>query len=484
MASTRKSVAYSSAANIGSMLVSLVLMVIVARWLEPAEIGAFAVAYAVIAILEPLRQFKIIDYVIQAKDMDTEIMRSVQFGGLVTTGVVMVITLFAAVALQAGFGSQQVGVLLLVMAVSFPIKALAQPAIAVLSREMRFGTIAGIRITGMIFKAAVTIGALFLGFGAEALAFGIVAEIVCEIAAIAAVQRKFALPVPGRAHTGPIWNFCGKVSGAQLLNRSVSSSVDLVVGSFLGLAAAGYFNRANVLVATFRSSLEKAIAPVAIAVFAKNERIERSGVKTAYLSSLGLLTGVSWPALTLFIVLTEPIILLVYGDNWISIIPIAKVLAISGIVYAATALAQPLLASIGAVDVLLRRELYIQLPRIAILLIAVQFNLMAVAWGTVAIMAIITLVNQHMVGQQLGISHREYAAQLLPSVVITTACTLPTWLVTLLPAAQELGSIALLCIAAPVAATGWLIAVWLVHPPLREEITALARYGTQKFRQR
>ncbi len=477
MASTRKSVAYSTIANFGSQAMTLVLLIFSARWLYPAEIGAFAVAFSVILLLEPLREFQLIAYVIQAPAVDRMQMRRVQFVGLVVSLVGLMVCAGAALAMRVGFDKAVVGNLLLIMSVTFLIKPIAQPATAVLSREMRFGAIAAMKVSGVLIKVGLTIGLFLAGFRAEALAIGYIAEIACELAAVALVPREYRLPLPLVSGSRAIWSFCSRASGAQLMNRLSTSAVDLLVGSYLGLVAAGFFNRANSLVRAFRSGLESAIFPIAISVFAKANRADKSETRTAYLGAITLLTGISWSALGLFVVLANPLVHAAYGARWESIIPVSQVLALSGMVYAATALSQTLLASVGAVNALLKRETLIQIPRIAILFVTTQFDIMTVAWGTVASMVIALVVNQGLIGALTGMTYRDLGAALYRSAVLA-GMTCAAAALSLMALEQVTSSpILLLAGSVPAAGITWLTCVFALQHPLREELRRILGKG-------
>lgn len=474
MGSTRKSVAYSTLANFGSQALTLVLLIFSARWLHPAEIGAFAVAFSVILLLEPLREFQLVAYVIQSPAVDRMQMRRVQFVGMVVSLVGLLVCAVAVVAMRAGFDKAEVGNLLLIMSATFLIKPIAQPATAVLSREMRFGAIAAIKIVGVLLKVGLTIGLFLAGLRAEALAIGYIAEIACELAAVALVPGEYRLPLPMVSGSRAIWSFCSRASGAQLMNRLSTSAVDLLVGSYLGLIAAGFFNRANSLVRAFRSGLESAIFPIAISVFARANRADKSETRLAYLGAITLLTGISWSALGLFVVLANPLVHAAYGSRWEAIIPVSQVLALSGMVYAATALSQTLLASVGAVDALLKRETFIQIPRLAILFVTTQFDIMTVAWGTVASMVVALVVNQGLIGALTGMSYRNLGAALYKSAALAIlTCTAAG--LSLLALEQVTASpILLLAGSVPVAGIAWLVGIFALQHPLRDELRKIA----------
>ena len=475
MASTRRSVIFSAASNIGSLGLSLILLVVVTRWLAPAEIGAFVVAYAVFAILEPLRMMQLVAYVIQAPELDKALMRRVQFVGWVATGAIVVASIAAGLVMRLAFDNPQAGNLLLLMTVAFPVKAIAQPALAVLNRQMRFGAITWVRLAAAAAKVGVTIALLVAGMRAEALAIGIVVEILVELAFIFLVERAFALPVPSAQGTGPVWGYCLRFSGAQLVATLPNSAVDLLVGSFLGLAAAGFFNRANKLIRTVRSGIEGAIFPVALAVFARAERTDRTETRQAYLAGIALLTGVTWPGLALIAAVAEPLVLTAYGPRWESVVPLVQILALAAMIFATTAMAQPLLASIGAVDTLLKRNLLIQVPRMLIVLAAVQFDLIVVAWGMVLTMLVANLVTERILSTEFSISYSHLIGALWHSFVTAVTTSLVAFAAVKVTQAISDESAIVLFVSMSIGGLAWATAILVTGHPLRQETVLLLR---------
>ncbi len=475
MATTRKSVIYSALANFGSIGTSLVLVVIVTRWLEPAEIGGFAVAYAFINLLEPLRHAQMVAFVIKSEILDHALMRGVNFVAWVMTAAVLVIVGGIVAVLNGPMQTPEVGRLLAIMSTGFVATTLAQPALAVLSREMRFGLITSVDVAAGLMKAAVTIGLLYAGLRAEAMAWGIVAEMATKLALVFGVQRAYVFALPRWSNTRPIWDFGFKFTGAQLITRASIAASDIMVGRFLGLASAGIYNRATVLVRTLRSGIEGAVVPVAMAAFAKTNRDNRAQLTGDYLNAVSLLTGVTWSALAVFIALAEPLILTVYGPRWSATIPIAQVAAAGGMVFAATAMTPTLLASIGKVDSLFRRNMTVVVPRLAILAVTVQFSLMAVAWGAFASMVIAFLVNESLLRREFGITFRQLAAALWRSAVVAGTSALCSFGVLALPIVA--GQSLLIQLAVALGATGvvWLATLLLVRHALLGELQNLLR---------
>lgn len=474
MSKTRSSVIFSSLAKFGSIAAGLVLVVVVARWLRAEEIGAFAVAYGIYMLLEPLRQLQIISFVIQAPEIDRPLMRSVNYVGWLTTGLVLTIALGTGLLLIGPIDSPEVGRLLMIMAAAFVCNTMAQPALALLRRDLRYDLTASVELVGAITKVVVTIAGLFLGLRAEALALGIVSEVALRLVLLAKIERQYAFTLPSRARAGEIWAFCLRFAGADLVNRGSTAVTEVVIGSFLGLAAAGIYNRANVLTKHVRSGIERAITPVALSAFARSSREKDGQVVRDYLVGLSYLTGITWAGLALFIAIAEPLILTVYGERWEATVPLAQIVGIGAIIHAMTAMAPSLLAATGRVQSLLVRNVAVAVPRLAILFGAAQFDLTIVAWGLTASMLIHFAVNQALLNREVGLTLSDLFRALWRSGLVASASGLAAFLTLRIPEVAGQPLAAQLAIALVPAALVWLITVFATGHPLRDELFRVA----------
>jgi len=475
MSKTRKSVVFSSLSKFGSIATSLVLVVVVTRWLMPTEIGAFAVAYAVITLLEPIRQVQLTAYMIQVPALERSVIRAVHYVGWVMNGAVVAASLAAAAVMIGVFDQDEIGRLLLIMIPTFIIGTLVQPALGALSREMRFGLMASVEIGGAVAKAATTICLLVLGFRAEALAIGIVIEIAAKLAFLTRVDRRIAFAMPGREGAGDVWQYCLKYTGAELVNRVTTTTTEIAIGSFLGLAAAGFYNRASVLVRNLRSGIEGAIVPVALSAFAKSNRSSSDTIKRDYLTGISLLTGITWSGLAVFIVLAEPIIMTVFGSQWTPTIQPAQVISAAAIIHSTTAMAPALLASMGRVQSLLIRNVVQAIPNLIILAFTIQFDLMAVVWGQFLNMLIHFAINQSLLWREAHIGPKLLFGAVWRSAVMALTCAAAAFATGHIEIITQQPPSAQFAVGLAAAAVGWMVALVSVGHPLLDELLRASR---------
>ncbi|MEP5936798.1 MAG: oligosaccharide flippase family protein [Erythrobacter sp.] len=423
MASFRKSLFLSNFATFGNLFISLALVVVVSRLLEPAEIGAFLIAFAVIMLIEPLREFELKSYIIVAETLDRSTMQAVRMVAWITAAAALVLCLIGSWVLSANYETPTPGNCLLIMCLLYATRTFSHPAEAILARDLRYGALAGVKIAGALVRAGVTLGLIWHGFGAEALAWGVVAEAATELLCLALVDVKMRWGWPGAKGTRQVWTFCAQLTGAQASTRVAAALEPLMIGTFQGLAMTAFYNRGNRLVRIFRSGIEQATLPIALSHFARAEG-DREAVKLAYLRAVGLLTGLSWPVLGAFIVLAEPMILTLFGQQWGASVGLGQILAIGGFFYAASALSQQVHAALGETAILMKRDAILACFRIAILIGTAFISTAAVAWGLVVVIAISQVVHVQLLSRSIALTYTELGQAVWKSAIVGLSCAI------------------------------------------------------------
>ena len=421
MASVRRSLVLSNGATFANLFISLALVVVVSRLLNPAEIGAFLIAFAIVMLVEPLREFELKSFIIVAEKLDLKTMQAVRLIAFVTAAAALIVCLAGSWILATNYSTASPGNCLLIMCLLFAIRPFSHPAEALLARDLRYGPMATIKITGALVRAGVTLWLISQGLGAEALAWGVVAEAATELLCLAFVDKKLRFSWPSSAGARPVWTFCFQLTGAQLSTRAAAALEPLMIGAVQGLAMTAFYNRGNRVVRIFRSGIEQATLPIVLSQFSQAEG-DRAAIKAAYLRAVSLLTGISWPVLAVFIVLADPLIFTLFGDQWGASVGLGQILALGAIIYAASALSQQVHAALAETAILMKRDAGLALLRIAVLVATAFISTAAVAWGLVAVIAISQIVHLHLLRRSIGLSYPDMGRAVWKSGLVGLIC--------------------------------------------------------------
>ena len=170
-------------------------------------------------------------------------------------------------------------------------------------------------------------------------------------------------------------------SATAVLYRSSESLFWLILGKILDTHAVGLCQRA-VLLAQFPERVILAgVGAVALPAFSDHARQGRA-LKEAYLSALEHVTAVQWPALILLAIMAGPIVSLLFGSQWLDVIPLVQVFALTQMLNFPTALNYPVQVAVGAIRHTAPLALAQTVISLVVLTYAARYGIRAVALST------------------------------------------------------------------------------------------------------
>jgi len=383
--SVARSMAWSMGGQGVTLIFSMAGTVVLARVLTPTETGAFAFAVAMYALVQSLLQFGMGNYILRA-DKLTPALSSAATTLAILQGLLACV-LMAAVAPAAGFlsGDNQILWLTLILAITPVFSGPEAICVALWARDERFGRVASLSASKALVQAVVSITTARAGWGAFALAAGLVAASV-----FSSLWSAHQIFIRDRIRLG-----IERREWALIKNYSVSSMLlsitavlnnrlpEMFIGRMFTIASLGQFSRAGGTLDMLRKSVSfptaRVFMPRMMNAMNAGQPIDRSlgEMRDAFLF-------IMWPALAGMAVLAEPLTLFFYGGQW----------EIAGKVLAVLCLGVAFdVARSGAMELLLFRD---RLPlnnkieagrlvvNIVLLVSAFPFGFMAVIWTQVA----------------------------------------------------------------------------------------------------
>ena len=473
---TRRALGITTFAQIVTFALNLLNVVVVARLLTPAEIGVFSVAVAFQGIIHVFREFGVTQYLVQAKRVDDEKLRAAFSLTLIFSWSIALCLFFGAGPLAAFYRDDGVASVLSLLAVNFLLIPFGTPSLGMLKRELRFDSLAAIRISNISAATLVTITAAWLGQSYLSMAWGAIAGQVANLAAIAVARPQGLLMLPSLRGVKSILRFGSISSAATLVQELGRSAPDLIMGRTLGFAAVAFYSRAAGLRDMLLGQLVSVVNGVHFPTFAQAMR-DGADAADLYTKATTYLTAVTIPFLALLAFLAEPLILFFFGDQWLVSAPLATLLCLFAIITAPYALASLSLVAGGHVSSVLYMECVVQAVRIAVLLTSIWLPLEKV----VPLLGIVAVVEagayHYWLRRHFGISFTEMRRSLIAATVLALLTLMGPALLSTLSIATTTGTpllFAYLALTALIALAGWIIGLFVLKHPLRDELINLA----------
>lgn len=449
----RRAVLGNLLSSVGETGMRFLLGLTLARLLLPAELGLFALAFAVFGIAQLLRDFGMSAY-LQREPNLTPARFSACLGLLTLTTLVMTLALellaepLARLLDQPGLAS-----LVRVLALGLPLSAFGSVMAALQLRSLAAARIARVSWLGVLTQALVAVALCTGGAGAVGLAWA-------QLAATVACGLAYAGMRPEGLRWQPTWHGWGEVlgfGGASLLSNSLGSLngllPDLLLGRLGGAHQLGLFGRAQAAVSLLQTVAGRALSFGALPLLADRHARSLALEPTLRLAT-ALLTGLGWPLLALTVAYREPLVGLLYGPAWSDCVPAVAPLALAaaiGLVFTQLGAA---LAAVGRPELAAGPVALTLVARVGLGLAWYDGSVASFAWGLCAAACAALPLQLWLSARYLGQSPRALLAALGGSALAT---------------------LAVLAVPLTLAPLVWLAALrWRRHP-LLDELAQLAR---------
>lgn len=484
MASVRKSFALTLAQQYASSAISFVSVIVLARLLSPGEIGIYAVGAAIVGIAHMLRDFGIGRYLIQETDLDEDRLRTAFGLGIATAWTIAAVLYFGRGYFAAFYGEDGLRDVLIVLACNFLLIPFGAPILWLLTRDMKFGQLFVINISSTVVHSATSIVLAAVGVGYMSLAWASLAGVVTTTVLASMTDRRHAFVRPSFRAWRRVLAF-GSWSSAQTLVSEVgSSATDLIVGRTLGFEAVGLYSRAHGLIHTIHRDIIKAVVVVAFPALAQRHR-QGADLRGPFRTGTAYLTALVWPVIAFLALMSEAIIMVLFGAQWIAAAPILRLLCIGAVFAPLVTLGGQILLAQGRVEQLFRIEVCAQSVRIVTIAIGSAYGLEVIAALQVLPALVWSVLCLRYVRRAIDVDLRDLVRPSLQGlVVVLFAAAGPFFVQALAPGA---GPKTILVAAALLWGGGWIVGVFAVRHPIGEELQRLfahacAAAGLMKFK--
>ena len=354
--STRRALVFSYVDRYAALAIGIASSMAIARLLTPAEIGVFSVTMVLISFTTTLRDLGSGQYLVQERELTPDRIRATWTVQLLTGLVFAVAVAAAAWPVSRFYGEDRMLPIMAVVALNFAVNPFGSMTYAWLMRHMRFEALAVMRVTAAATNAAVSIGLAWAGWGPISLALGSLAGTLAN-AAVATFYRSAELPWwPGRRELRRVLAFGSRLSLAAILRTAADGAPELLLGKIQGMAAAGFYSRANGLAQMFNRLMLDAALVVAQPLFARTVR-EGGDLRWLYLRALSYLCAIGWAFFAGLALLAEPTVRLLYGSQWSTSVDVARILCAVAMMALPAVVCPVLLTATGAVGLQLRLSL-------------------------------------------------------------------------------------------------------------------------------
>jgi len=360
----------------------MLALIIVARLLQPADFGLFALGMLLFTTIQLCSDFGMVSAVIHS-DADRQKV-SFQAFYLTISLNVLLIALVWFNREQVAYWLGQPTIVQLIPWILFMvfIEALGLIPGALLNKEMRFGQVSKAMIVSNTVDNVAAVALAFSGYGLWSLVYGKLLSIMVKVLLIWYAHSSWRwLPLQQwewSISSGLIrYSYKGTLAG--IMDFFNSRWDDWLVGTMLGATALGFYDKAYALtngtiVGMNANILSGVLFPSYIQL-----RNEPGRLSDAFIKSLRLSALVMAPVALGLLAIAPEVVPLVFGEQWIPMIPTLQIFAIMAWARPMAGTTSPLFRALGRPDYDFRAGFVVALIMIPLALVLLSQGIEGVA---------------------------------------------------------------------------------------------------------
>ena len=403
--------------------VSILVTLLLARFLVPEDFGLLAMMTVFIAIATSLMDSGIKQAVIRKLNPDDAYFSTAFYTNL-ALGLLAYSLLFIASPFIADFYDEpRLTLLIRVVGIVVVINSFQIIQVAMLSRNLNFKLQMKANVPAGIISGIVAVVMAYAGFGIWALITQTVLNALIVVIVYWLIQdwrpkRKFDIP-----SLIEMYSFGYKLFLSGLLNTISRNIYVLVIAKIFSASVAGLYFFAEKIKGLVISQLASSIQAVTYPALSTLQDDDQK-LKEGFRNVMRVTTFVLFPAMLMLASIAEPLFESIFPERWMPAVPYLQIMCITGILYPLHSINLSILKVKGRTDLYLGLEVFKKITLFLILFISYRFGVVGILIGS-GVQSIISYIpNSYFAKQLINYGVKEQLADILPSLVIAIVVSL------------------------------------------------------------
>ena len=327
-----RSIWWSALENGGLSVLSIATYIVLARLLDPADFGLFAIALAIVHVFGVFVGRFFFVAIVQRQELTTAHVDSAFWTSLGLGVVLAGVCWLGSTEIASIFDEPSLEPVLAWMGLGLIFGGLSGVLLAELTRNLEFKALVLRTLTGRLGGAVVAITLAVLGYGVWSLvAQHLVGDALMTCILWITARRRPAF-FYSLARVRELVTVAVPVASGDLVWQIKTHLFSIFVGYFAGTTALGYLNVAFRLVDAGRDLLASSVGRVALPLFSRRQQDLKS-LRRA-ISVAGRYTAlITQPIFVGLAVTADEVVSVIFGAQWRPAVPLIQVLAVTAVVY-------------------------------------------------------------------------------------------------------------------------------------------------------
>lgn len=436
-------VLWNFAEQLGRRGISVVITLLLARFLAPEDFGLIAMMAVFLTVGSSLMDSGFAQALIRMQNAKQVDFNTAFYANLVLGALAYALLFMAAPYIATFYDEPRLINLVRVASVGVVISSFNVVQSAILSRALNFKVQLEAALPAGLISGGVAVGLAYSDYGVWALVVQMLLGSL--VTAIILWHRQGWRPsMSFCSHSlRQMYGFGYRLFLSGLLDTVFTNLYLIVIAKLFSASIAGYYFFAvkikEVLISQLVSSIQKVTYPALASVQDDDARL-----KSGYRKVIAVTTFMLFPAMTLTAALAEPIFEVLLPERWASAAVYLQLMCLAALLTPLHSINLNILKVKGRSDLFLYLEIVKKLVAVGILFVAYRHGVIGILMGQIVSSVLAYLPNSYFSRKLIGYPPREQMADFMPGLLLALAIGGATYAVVQIELLSALGELLIL----------------------------------------
>ena len=397
--------------RIGAQLVSFVVRIVLARLLSPSDFGVIVLITVFIDIANVFVSSGFGSALIQKKEADQLDFSSVFYFSIVMSWIFYAIVFLGAPLVASFYGKEILCPVLRVLALKIPLAGVNSVQQAYVQKKMLFKRFFFSTLIGTAGSAVVGIVMAYMGFGPWALVAQYLFNSTLDTLILWFTVKWRPIPAFSGKRMKELFSFGWKMLCSELIHTSYGQIRSLIIGKVYTEKDLGFYNQGGNMPRLVVTNINSSVTSVLFPAMAMKQVVRLSIRVSSY---------VMWPLMIGLMVMSAPVVSLIYSDKWLPCVPFMQIACLQYALEPVQTANVQAVKALGKGRTYLIMEIVKKVFGIVMILLVMYRGVMAIAWTAFIVTLFAALVNSTPNRKFLNYNYKEQLADLLPSILLAS----------------------------------------------------------------
>ncbi len=419
--STLKGIRWTTFSSVITAFLHLSQIIILSRFLTKSEFGLASLSIVVLGFAQTFVDMGFSNAIIHKQNSSESQLGTLYWMNFIAGIIVANIIYFSSGSIASFYNEPGMVPLLKVISICFVIIPLGLQFKVLFQRDLRFNLLAIQETIGALFGFVAALYFAINNYGAFSIVNGYLFNIlITNFLFLTYGVRKYPVKLVFKlSEVKEYIRFGMFQTGEKTINYFNTQFDVMIIGKILGAETVGVYSISKQLVLRPAQVINPIVTRVSFPVMSilQNDLIR---IKSIYMKTINFLSSVNFPIYLGIFLLSEEIVLLLFGENWTQAISVVKILSLYAALRSTINPIGSLTLAMGRVDIGFFWNLIVFFTLPFAVYIGTFFGLDGVCFALVIYILLLFIPNwRFQVSVLCGAGFREYHLEILKPLVLT-----------------------------------------------------------------